>query len=47
MKHLLSLILLFIVGFASAQSVSFEEYDLSNSIIKDNRCFMIENDVSL
>jgi predicted Zn-dependent peptidase len=32
MKHLLSLILLFIVGFASAQSVSFEEYDLSNGL---------------
>ena len=32
MKHLLSLILLFIVGFVSAQSVSFEEYDLSNGL---------------
>lgn len=32
MKHLLSLILLFIIGFASAQSVSFEEYDLSNGL---------------
>ena len=32
MKHLLSLIILFVMGFASAQSVSFEEYDLSNGL---------------
>ena len=32
MKHLLSLIVLFVMGFASAQSVSFEEYDLSNGL---------------
>jgi predicted Zn-dependent peptidase len=32
MKHLLSLIILFVIGFASAQSVSFEEYDLSNGL---------------
>jgi predicted Zn-dependent peptidase len=32
MKHLLSLIILFVIGFAGAQSVSFEEYDLSNGL---------------
>jgi len=32
MKHLLSLIILFVMGFAGAQSVSFEEYDLSNGL---------------
>ena len=32
MKHQLSLIILFVMGFASAQSVSFEEYDLSNGL---------------
>ena len=32
MKHILSLIILFVMGFASAQSVSFEEYDLSNGL---------------
>ena len=32
MKHILSLIVLFVMGFASAQSVSFEEYDLSNGL---------------
>ncbi len=32
MKHRLSLIILFVMGFAGAQSVSFEEYDLSNGL---------------
>ena len=32
MKHLFSLTLLFLLGFVSAQSVSFEEYDLANGL---------------
>ncbi len=32
MKHLLSITLLFLLGFVSAQSVSFEEYDLANGL---------------
>ena len=32
MKHLLSITLLFVLGFVSAQSVSFEEYDLTNGL---------------
>ncbi len=32
MKHLLSITLLFVLGFVSAQSVSFEEYDLANGL---------------
>ncbi len=32
MKHLLSVTLLFVLGFVSAQSVSFEEYDLANGL---------------
>ena len=32
MKHLLSITLLFLLGFVSAQSVSFQEYDLANGL---------------
>ena len=32
MKYLLPIALLFVMGFASAQSVSFEEYDLANGL---------------
>ncbi len=32
MKHLLSITLLFVLGFVRAQSVSFEEYDLTNGL---------------
>ena len=32
MKNPLCLALLFVLGFVSAQSVSFEEYDLSNGL---------------